>query len=43
MSTPTNIRVLGRLKPQKGVDYLTENDKAEIVNEVLEELPNYNP
>lgn len=28
------------IKPVKGVDYWTENDKAEIVSQVLEALPN---
>lgn len=27
-------------KPTKGVDYFTDEDKAEMVNEVLEALPN---
>ena len=28
--------------PVKGVDYWTESDKSEIVNDVLASIPNYN-
>lgn len=28
--------------PVKGVDYWTEGDKTEIVNDVLAQIPNYN-
>ena len=28
--------------PVKGVDYWTESDKSDIVNEVLANMPNYN-
>lgn len=28
--------------PQKGIDYLTEEDKAEIINEIFEQVVNGN-
>lgn len=31
---------LGKVVPEKGVDYWTEEDKAEIVKDVLDALPN---
>ena len=37
-----NIRGLKGDKPIKGVDYYTEQDKQEIVNDVLSNFPIYN-
>lgn len=36
-----NMIALSELKPQKGVDYFTEEDKQSFVTEVLDELPKW--
>lgn len=33
---------LGKVVPKKGVDYWTEEDKAEIIDAVIAALPVYN-
>ena len=40
--TPEQLASLKGPAPVKGVDYWTEKDKTEIVNDVLANLPNYN-
>lgn len=40
--TPEQLEALKGPAPVKGVDYWTENDKTEIVNDVLAQIPNYN-
>lgn len=48
MTDPIRLKVLGKIKgedgvdgytPQKGVDYYTEEDKAEMVEMVMAALP----
>jgi len=40
---PEQVAVVGPpgYTPQKGIDYFTEDDKAEIVNDVLAALPSW--
>lgn len=40
--TPEQLEALKGPAPVRGVDYWTENDKTEIVNDVLASIPNYN-
>ena len=40
--TPEQLEALKGPAPVKGVDYWTESDKTEIVNDVLASIPNYN-
>ena len=40
--TPEQLESLKGPAPVKGVDYWTESDKSEIVNDVLASIPNYN-
>ena len=40
--TPEQLESLKGPAPVKGVDYWTEGDKTEIVNDVLASIPNYN-
>ena len=40
--TPEQLASLKGPAPVKGVDYWTESDKTEIVNDVLANMPNYN-
>lgn len=40
--TPEQLESLKGPAPVKGVDYWTESDKTEIVNDVLAQIPNYN-
>ena len=40
--TPEQLASLKGPAPVKGVDYWTESDKTEIVNDVLASIPNYN-
>ena len=40
--TPEQLASLKGPAPVKGVDYWTESDKSEIVNDVLAQIPNYN-
>lgn len=40
--TQEQLEALKGPAPVKGVDYWTENDKTEIVNDVLAQIPNYN-
>ena len=40
--TPEQLASLKGPAPVKGVDYWTESDKTEIVNDVLAQIPNYN-
>ena len=40
--TPEQLESLKGPAPVKGVDYWTESDKTEIVNDVLASIPNYN-
>ena len=40
--TPEQLESLKGPAPVKGVDYWTESDKTEIVNDVLANMPNYN-
>ena len=40
--TPEQLESLKGPAPVRGVDYWTEKDKTEIVNDVLANLPNYN-
>ena len=40
--TPEQLASLKGPAPVKGVDYWTESDKSEIVNDVLASIPNYN-
>ena len=40
--TPEQLESLKGPAPVRGVDYWTESDKTEIVNDVLASIPNYN-
>lgn len=40
--TPEQLEALKGPAPVRGVDYWTESDKTEIVNDVLARIPNYN-
>ena len=40
--TPEQLASLKGPAPVRGVDYWTEGDKTEIVNDVLASIPNYN-
>lgn len=40
--TPEQLESLKGPAPVRGVDYWTESDKSEIVNDVLASIPNYN-
>ena len=40
--TPEQLASLKGPAPVRGVDYWTESDKSEIVNDVLAQIPNYN-
>ena len=40
--TPEQLESLKGPAPVRGVDYGTESDKTEIVNDVLASIPNYN-
>ena len=40
--TPEQLASLKGPAPVRGVDYWTESDKTEIVNDVLASIPNYN-
>lgn len=40
--TQEQLEALKGPAPVKGVDYWTESDKTEIVNDVLAQIPNYN-
>ena len=40
--TPEQLESLKGPAPVRGVDYWTEGDKSEIVNDVLASIPNYN-
>ena len=40
--TPEQLESLKGPAPVRGVDYWTEGDKSEIVNDVLAQIPNYN-
>ena len=40
--TPEQLASLKGPAPVKGVDYWTESDKSEIVNDVLANMPDYN-
>ena len=40
--TPEQLASLKGPAPVRGVDYWTESDKSEIVNDVLASIPNYN-
>ena len=40
--TPEQLASLKGPAPVRGVDYWTEGDKSEIVNDVLAQIPNYN-
>ena len=40
--TPEQLEALKGPAPVRGVDYCTESDKSEIVNDVLASIPNYN-
>ena len=40
--TPEQLEALKGPAPVRGVDYWTESDKTEIVNNVLAQIPNYN-
>lgn len=40
--TPEQLESLKGPAPVRGVDYWTESDKTEIVNDVLTQIPNYN-
>ena len=40
--TPEQLASLKGPAPVKGVDYWTEKDKTEIVNDVLANIPDYN-
>ena len=40
--TPEQLASLKGPAPVKGVDYWTESDRTEIVNDVLANMPNYN-
>ena len=40
--TPEQLASLKGPAPVKGVDYWTESDKSESVNDVLASIPNYN-
>ena len=40
--TPEQLASLKGPAPVRGVDYWTEKDKTEIVNDVLAQIPNYN-
>ena len=40
--TPEQLASLKGPAPVRGVDYWTEKDKTEIVNDVLASIPNYN-
>ena len=40
--TPEQLEALKGPAPVRGVDYWTESDKTEIVNDVLAQIPNYN-
>ena len=40
--TPEQLEALKGPAPVRGVDYWTESDKSEIVNDVLAQIPNYN-
>ena len=40
--TPEQLASLKGPAPVRGVDYWTESDKSDIVNEVLANMPNYN-
>ena len=40
--TPEQLASLKGPAPVRGVDYWTESDKTEIVNDVLAQIPNYN-
>lgn len=40
--TPEQLESLKGPAPVRGVDYWTESDKTEIVNDVLAQIPNYN-
>ena len=40
--TQEQLEALKGPAPVRGVDYWTESDKTEIVNDVLAQIPNYN-
>ena len=40
--TPEQLASMKGPAPVRGVDYWTESDKSEIVNDVLASIPNYN-
>ena len=40
--TQEQLEALKGPAPVRGVDYWTESDKSEIVNDVLAQIPNYN-
>ena len=40
--TPEQLESLKGKTPVRGVDYWTEKDKTEIINDVLGQIPNYN-
>ena len=40
--TPEQLESLKGPAPVRGVDYWTESDKSEIVNDVLASIPDYN-
>ena len=40
--TPEQLEALKGPAPVRGVDYWTESDKSEIVNDVLASIPNHN-
>ena len=40
--TPEQLESLKGPAPVRGVDYWTESDKTEIINDVLASIPNYN-
>ena len=40
--TPEQLASLKGPAPVRGVDYWTESDKSDIVNDVLAQIPNYN-
>ena len=40
--TPEQLESLKGPAPVRGVDYWTESEKTEIVNDVLASIPNYN-
>ena len=41
-TSAVRVTLIGSIKPQKGVDYWTAGDKAEMVSYVIDNLPIYN-